>query len=82
MFIIHPIRKGNYILLPEQEFSTLIHEIRRIKPVEIIEDETEVYETEEDRHAYAEALRDLKCGDVSDFDILKSAWMMGQSADV
>ncbi len=82
MVIIHPIRKGNYILLPEREFSTLIYEISRIKPVELIEDQTEVYETEEDRQAYAEAIRDLECGNVSDFDKLKSAWLKGQSADV
>ncbi len=82
MLVIHPVRKGNYILIPDHEFSALIQELCLTKSVEIIEDETEVYETEEDRRAYAEAIQDLKSGDVSDFDMLKHAWLRGEPANV
>ncbi|MGE0087149.1 MAG: hypothetical protein AB7S75_22320 [Desulfococcaceae bacterium] len=48
----------------------------------IISDETELIETEEDRHAYAVALQELETGNALDFDSLKSAWLQGQSANV
>jgi len=41
MPVIHPVRKGNYILIPDHEFSALIQEVCLAKSVEIIEDETE-----------------------------------------
>ncbi|MEZ4525966.1 MAG: hypothetical protein R2941_08625 [Desulfobacterales bacterium] len=82
MLVIHPVRKGKYILIPDHEFSALIQKLCLTKSVEIIEEETEIYETEEDRRAYAEGIRDLKCGNVSDFDMLKQAWLRGEPADV
>jgi hypothetical protein len=82
MLTIHAVRTGNQIILSEKDFLKLIQNARRIEPVKIIETETEIIETAEDRQAYIEAIEDLEQGNTLDFNDLKSSWCLGKSADV
>ncbi|GEM_PF-3324926 len=82
MFTIHTVRTGSHLLLSEKEFSHLLQKARQIEPIEVVETQAGVIETEEDRQAYLEGMKDLEQDKIIDFNELKSSWLLGKSADV
>ncbi|QTA88182.1 hypothetical protein [Desulfonema magnum] len=78
MFTIHAIRTGNRVVLSEKEFSEILERLRQIQPTRVIETGAEVIETEEDRQAYLEGVKELENGEAVDFDELKSCWLSSE----
>lgn len=79
---IHAIRTGENMMLSEREFSELLRKVRQIEPVKVIETEAEVMETEEDRRAYLEGMKELEQNRTIGFNEVRQSWLLGKSADV
>lgn len=76
MLTIHTVRIGNRLVLSEKEFSDLLQKARQTEPVEVVQTEAEVIETEADRQAYIEGMKELRQNKTIDFNDLKSSWLI------
>ena len=67
MLNLHTIQTKTKITLLEEEFFQLIKKIRKIEPVEIIDEDPD-YLTEEEMKARTKALKDLEIGETVSFE--------------